>query len=90
MYRCEKCDVLHTIGSLFEHQARLDKVLSKFKKYGKYDVCKGTHYYYIGKTGITIDYNELKFYLEDNDLHSVLISLETVESLLKDLEEQDV
>jgi hypothetical protein len=66
-------------------QQRLENVLKHFKKNDKTNYNDFQYYLYLGKTGITIDSSNGKFYLEDNDLHTVQISLDTVESLLKDL-----
>jgi hypothetical protein len=67
------------------YQQRLDNVLKHFKKNDKTNYDDFQYYLYLGKTGITVDYDKGKFLLEDNDLHTVQISLDTVESLLKDL-----
>lgn len=70
----------------YEHQQRLERVLSKMMKQPKGIYNTSQKYMYVGETGITIEYGNGKFYLEDNNCESVQISLDTVESLIKDLE----
>lgn len=67
-----------------EYQARLDKVLSKMKAYKKVHNHK---FLYVGYSKISIEYNNGKFYLEDTDERQTQISLDTVECLLRDLEQ---
>ena len=64
-------------------KARLDKVLSKMKSYKKISNHK---FYSVGDSKISIEFNNGKFYLEDRDERQVQISLDTVESLINDLE----
>ena len=68
-----------------DYKARLDKVLSNMKSYKKISNHK---FYYVGDSKISIEFNNGKFYLEDRDERQVRISLDTVESLIKDLEAQ--
>ena len=70
----------------YEYQARLDKVLSKMKGYKR---IKNHKFLYVGDSKISIEFNNGRFYLEDRDERQIQISLETVESLIKDLEEEN-
>ena len=71
---CTKCQNIRKIN--IQYQQRLDKVLSKFEFY------KGDEYVY--KNIISYYRNSNEFYISDDFPN---LSLETIESLLKDLEE---
>ena len=90
--KCPKCGSENTVGKIEKgycycnncksridrYQIRLDKVLSKFEN--------GTLYVI---DGVTIFYEQNEFSLVSGDGYSydeIVISLDTVESLLKDLE----
>ena len=75
-----------------KHQARLDKVLSKFE--GSEEDTKYYNIIETEQTMINITYREKIFALElfnknNDDIDDEVISLDTVESLLKDLGKQD-
>ena len=86
-HKCFECGTMRNIPfEVLEKQARLDKVLSKMK-YHKSEV---EYYYYLLETNLSINYVNNKFYLEGQEVHDkVNISLDTVESLIKDLEAQN-
>jgi hypothetical protein len=80
--KCCKCnEIIRTIKE-HKYQQRLDKVLSKFDdktkkwKYLEYHLGYEVYMQYVAKT----------FYLQANNCEHIL-SLDTVESLIKDLEE---
>ena len=78
-YECPKCEYIPTNKEIkeTEYQARLDKVLSKFHKQ--------TKNYYVAYGMINYNAVDDKFWIEF-DYKPLLISLDTVESLIKDLE----
>lgn len=86
---CDNCRRYYTVASIErlerEYQARLDKVLAKF------EVCHSDDTDYILELGnnILVCYDNNQFYLwDDNKVEKFLdISLNTVELLIKDLEE---
>ena len=86
--KCNKCFSHKEYEELEQYQARLDKVLSKFEKNRN---PKSNEYYYYWTNGLlmAIDIDrETKFSLYNNEF-PVYISLDTVESLIKDMEAQE-
>ena len=70
---CEECDIIVQF-----YLKRLDKVLEKFDK----DVVYGLEDLYI-------DYYNKQFILKADGYDGIIISLDTVEHLIKDMEAQD-
>ena len=89
--KCFNCGTIKKVDiKELEHQQRLDNVLSKFEKNRN---PKSNEYYYHYKESLlmAIDIDrESKFSLyHDSEDVGLLISLNTVESLIKDLEDND-
>ena len=88
-YQCLSCGKKYGITNLetFEYQARLDKALSKFTKSDKTNYEYYEMYYPFMEDGVIL-YEHPIFKLSSWS-DEVIISLDTVESLIKDLEEEN-